>query len=112
MFSLEFTGDFVYSSQIDGIRLPVTLRAGGNELEIFAYVDTGATYCLFQREYGELLGLNVEAGQRLAFSTVAGSVEAYGHMVNLECLGLSMESAVFSLRTSVFRRTSWDGTAG
>lgn len=112
MHSLEFTGDFVYASQIDGIRVPVTLRAGGSELEIFAYVDTGATYSLFQREYGELLGLNVEAGQRLAFSTVAGSVEAYGHMVNLECLGLSMESTVFffaneRIQKNVLGRNGW-----
>lgn len=72
----------------------------------------GATYCLFQREYGELLGLNVEAGQRLVFSTVAGSVEAYGHVVTLECLGLTMESTVFffaneRIQKSVLGRNGW-----
>ncbi len=81
MHRLQFSQHYSYSSQVEGIRLPVTLKAGGTELEIFGFVDTGAAYCLFQREYAELLGLEVEAGHRLTFATVAGMVEAFGHSI-------------------------------
>lgn len=112
MHQLEFAGRYGYPSQVDGIRIPVTLQVSGKELEILAFVDTGATYCLFQREYADLLGLDLEAGHRLIFSTVAGTVEAFGHTITMEFLGIVLEATVFffaneRIQKNVLGRNGW-----
>jgi len=58
-------------------------------------VDTGAFHRLFERRHAELLNLDVEAGDPMAFRTAAGRVEAFGHLVTIETLGLNFESAVY-----------------
>ena len=51
-----------YTDRENGIAVPVTLLFGEERIEIPAIVDTGSTFCLFQRRFGEALGLDVEAG--------------------------------------------------
>lgn len=45
---LSFAVLYDYSAG-DAIQLPVTLRSGGEEIRADAFVDTGATYCVFRR---------------------------------------------------------------
>ena len=59
--------------------------------------DTGASHCLFERRHAELLNLEVEAGDPLAFRTATGRVEAFGHLVTIETPGLNFESVVYFL---------------
>jgi hypothetical protein len=48
--------------------------------------------------YGELLNLDVKAGNPMAFRTATGRVEAFGHLVTIETLGLNFESVVYFFR--------------
>ncbi len=61
MLRLDFDQYHAYDSR-EGITIPVVLKSGAETVDLVASVDTGATFCLFQREHGELLGLDVEAG--------------------------------------------------
>ena len=63
--------------------------------DLIACIDTGASHCLFTREHGELLGFDIEAGERKFFGTAAGSVETFGHWVVINALGLQVESLVY-----------------
>jgi hypothetical protein len=75
--------------------MPVVLRSGGEAVKVLAYFDTGASNCLFERKHGEWLNLEIEAGDRRTFRTATGGVAAFGHVVELEVLGLKFESIVY-----------------
>lgn len=52
-----------------------------------ARLDTGATHCIFKREYGELLGLQVDSGVQEVFGTAEGTFIGFGHEVSMRALG-------------------------
>ena len=92
---LEFSHVSSYAAFSNGIAVPVALTAGGEVVDLLAFVDTGAANCLFERRHGELLNLDIETGQPRIFRTVTGSIEAFGHIVSMEVLGVRLESMVF-----------------
>ncbi len=95
MPAIEFSRTHLYLPAGDGISLPVFLKSGAERVKLLAHVDTGASHCLFERRYAELLNLDVEAGDPMAFRTATGRVEALGHPVTIETLGLIFESVVY-----------------
>lgn len=95
MARLEFSQAYRYESDVEGIPLPVVLRSGSETVDLLAYIDTGAGNCLFAREHGEMLALDVEAGERKSFRTANGRIETFGHVVSLEALGLKFEAMVY-----------------
>jgi hypothetical protein len=95
MPQLEFTHVHSYASNAVGISVPVVLKSSGEVIDLLAYLDTGASNCLFERRHGELLNLEIEAGDPRTFRTATGAVDAFGHVVELEVLGLSFESMVY-----------------
>lgn len=107
--SFALTHDY---SAGDAIQLPVTLIFGGEEIRADAFVDTGATYCIFRREVAVSLGIDVEAGARVRVGTVTGGFDAYGHTFTLETLGYSFEVMVYfaahdGLPRNVLGRRGW-----
>ena len=80
---------------LSGIPLPVVLRNGTETVDLLAYVDTGASNCLFARKQGEMLNLNVEGGEPKTFRTANGRVDTFGHSVSLETLDIKVESMVY-----------------
>jgi Aspartyl protease len=76
--SLNFEASHRYPST-DGIDIPVEVRVGNQRVELIARVDTGAAHCIFDRRYGEELGLEVESGRPQRFRTMTGSFVAYEH---------------------------------
>jgi len=95
MPAIEFSRTHAYLPAGGGISLPVFLNNGAERIKLLAHVDTGASRCLFERKHAELLNLDVEAGDRMAFWTATGRVEAFGHPLTIETLGLSFESVVY-----------------
>jgi hypothetical protein len=71
---LEFDSVHSYSAQAEGIGVPVVLKHGLEVVDFLAFIDTGATNCLFQRAHGELLGLEIEIGVPKTFWTATGRV--------------------------------------
>ena len=110
--SLSFLHVHSYAGDADAIVLPVTLRSGRNEVHLAAALDTGASHCLFQRWYADVLGLMIEDGERTMFSTAAGRFAAYGHDVSIKTLGIETHATAFffeddTIRKNVLGRRGW-----
>jgi hypothetical protein len=73
-------------------------------IEFPAKVDTGASYCIFERTHGEVLGLDIEGGTPQIFGTAAGSFLAYGHEVTLSVLGIETITTVYFAADENFTR--------
>ena len=106
MHFLEFETLHNYGREKDRIEVPVTLRSGEDSVSFPAQLDTGATYCVFERTYAEILGLSVESGTHLRFTTAMGSFDAYDHTLSLETLGYSFDSTVYFAMHDGFRRNA------
>jgi hypothetical protein len=88
-----------------GLDLPVSLRLGLRVIDLLAKIDTGAEFCIFERAYGEQLGLTIEDGhQQLLAVATGGRFRTFGHAVTLEFLGCSIDSVVFFAEDPGFRR--------
>ena len=72
MARLEFSRVHSYPSTLDGISVPVVLKCGDDAVHPLGYLDTGASHCLFERRHGELLGLDIESGDRTVFGMATG----------------------------------------
>lgn len=112
MHLLEFDTLHTYGADKESIEVSVTLRSGDRIVIVPAHLDTGATFCVFERGYAETLGLSVESGTPLRFSTAMGSFDAYGHTVTLETLGYSFDVTVYfaaheSFTRNVLGRRGW-----
>lgn len=102
--TLSFAVTHNYDTRKAGITVDVLLRLGGIEVEVVAKLDTGASFCIFRRIYGELLGLTIESGQPETLSTPTGSFLAYGHDVTLIVLGLEFQTTVYFAADENFTR--------
>lgn len=60
------------------------------QVRLEAKIDTGAEFCLFERGYGEMLGIGIQDGNRQELRTVNGTFVAYGHEVSLTVLGRTL----------------------
>ncbi len=78
-----------------GIAVPVTLRSGAIDVAIDAKFDAGASNCIFQREYGETLGFEIEKGHRIMIGTAMGAFTAYGHPVTLSVFNYDFDVMVY-----------------
>jgi hypothetical protein len=94
-FQLTFDDRYRYKSLASGITIPTVLRHAHNFVSVDAKIDTGANVCLYTRDAGEDLGIDIESGIALRLTTIAGSMQAYGHEVTLETLGLSFQTVVY-----------------
>lgn len=104
MHTLTFETLHHYDLREVGVSLPVQLRFGGQVVDIAAKVDTGADNCIFAREYGERLGIDIEQGTPQNFGTATGHFLGYGHELILDVLGVEFVSTVYFAQDEYFRR--------
>ena len=110
--SLSFIQRFRYDDSLDGINLEAILHFGQESATCSAKVDTGAHVCLFEREIGEGLGIEVENGQRVRLRTLTGTLTAFGHEVTLQTIGLTLHTVVYfplhyNLQRNLLGRQGW-----
>ena len=101
---LNFEHVYRYDMDRVGITVTVELRLLDLAVTFDAQVDTGASFCIFQRQYGEALGIDIERGDRVVVGTATGTFIVYGHMVTLSTVGLEFDSMVFFASHEGFRR--------
>ncbi len=94
LISLEFDAGLEYEATSAGILVPIRLVHGDRSVELRARLDTGASDCLFDRFYSDILGLP-DSGVEREYRTVTGSFKAFGHEVTVETLGLQWSAWVF-----------------
>jgi hypothetical protein len=100
-FSFEI--EHRYAEHDLGITVPVTLRSGEDSFDLSAKVDTGSAFCIFRRDFGEILGINIESGLRQDIRTAAGSFVAYGHTLSFSVLGYDFDGVVYFASDYNFR---------
>lgn len=77
-----------------------------------AKVDTGATYCIFERKHGESIGLSIETGLQQPISTANGRFLTFGHEVTLTVCGFQFDCIAYfaadeAIRRKVLGRYGW-----
>src|SRR5262249_21197112 len=104
MPDLSFDVTHIYTST-DGIKIPLVISFGGKEIQTTGYADCGAEACILRNEIGEMLGINIEAGEPKSFGPASGgALETYGHLVIIEFLGITLESVVYFAKYPRLRR--------
>lgn len=93
--SVIFDDSYFYDTLETGIVVPAILRFNDVIADVKAKIDTGATFCVFERIHGENLGLDIESGIPLRMSTATGLFDTFGHTINLSVLGIETESTVY-----------------
>lgn len=107
---LAFLLSLNYPSDGPGIRIPIKLTTGDQEIPLEAYLDTGAPRCIFPRWVGEELGLEIETGEKQILRTGGGPMEVYGHAVTLIVSApviseMIFETSVYFAKHSDFQRS-------
>jgi hypothetical protein len=110
--SHQLTFSSVYNYGTEAVIVPVELQLADRLVRTDAYIDTGATFCVFKRELAIALDIDVESGTPLRFSTVTGGFDAYGHMVTINTFDYSFDVTVYfaafeSFRRNVLGRRGW-----
>lgn len=112
MYQLNFQKKVEFQSLETGITIKTILRLGNIEFTTRAKVDTGSDICIFRREIGEYLEIDIESGYKKRLSTLVGGLSAFGHSLELETLGLKFETFVYfaedyALDRNLLGRQGW-----
>jgi hypothetical protein len=102
--SHQLTFTSIYNYGTEALIIPVELELADKVVRTDAHIDTGATFCVFKRELGTALDIDVETGTPLRFSTVTGSFDAYGHVVTVKTFGFSFDVTVYFAAFEAFSR--------
>ena len=82
MRSLEFR--YALHRRRDIPLIPVSLRTGGKWKEVWAYVDSGSFYSIFDDKVAEILDINLTAGEKVLAVVGDGSfIPIYLHPVGI-----------------------------
>lgn len=84
-----------YNTLETGITVPAVLRFNEIVADDKAKIDTGSTFCVFERIHGENIGLEIETGIPLRMMTATGVFDTFGHTINLSVIGIETEATVY-----------------
>ena len=109
---VSFEKTYNYDTLKTGISLPVVLKSGENFIEVHAKLDTGSTHCIFERQYAEILEIDVEDGDYLTVGTATGSFSAFQHRVEISTFGFIWEATVCfiaeeGIKRNILGRIGW-----
>lgn len=91
MHNLAFQRLIEYDAGKTGITIPVELKFISETVEVVAKIDTGSTNCIFTRNIGEKLGLDIESGLPQRIGTATGSFLTFEHRVTLSIFDLDFD---------------------
>ena len=111
-YQLNFEKLLSYDAGEPGISLLTTIKLKEQSATLTAKVDTGASCCIFERQYGEQLGFDIEKGMRQPLGSATGTFIAYGHEVTLSVTGFEFDTVVFfaadiEITRNVLGRFGW-----
>lgn len=104
MHRLDFEKLVEYDVGQSGISLDVNLKLTRESVSVKTKVDTGSTNCVFARNVGEELGLEIEAGELVRIGAATGAFTTYRHDVVLEVLGYEFNARVCFAENEHFSR--------
>src|SRR5688572_21906539 len=95
LYNLNFEKLILYDTGEAGISVKVEISSGNLNTSFDAKIDTGATACIFERRLGEEIGIEIETGDTMRFSSATDSFLTHGHFVNLVVGEFEFYSYVF-----------------
>lgn len=102
-YALDFSQKHSYSS-FPAITVPVVLLSDVNtSIDFQAKVDTGSTYCIFERRYAEWLDLDLVSGTLTRIETPTGSFYCYGHELTVSVSDIEWQAVVYFAEHHAFR---------
>ncbi len=101
---LDFEKLAHYDTGKSGISLEVNLKLVGKTVPVSTKIDTGSTNCVFAREIGEKLGLEIESGELVRISSVTDTFTTFRHEVILDVLGYEFDARVCFSQNEHFSR--------
>ncbi len=102
--NLEFEKLVRYDSGRSGITVKVELRLGDDSTAFDAKIDSGSTYCVFERLHGEKLGIEIEKGLSERINTASGSFQAFAHQLTLTVEDYEFDATVYFAQDENFNR--------
>jgi predicted aspartyl protease len=103
-YTFSFRTRHSYDTTKIGISVPVELTSGTNVVQVDAKLDTGASICIFERAYAEMLGLNVESGTQALVTTANSTFQAFGHWMTMTVLGFQVDVMVYFAADASIKR--------
>jgi hypothetical protein len=94
-YSLGFSEQIDYTDKHSGIELRIILSKNSHNIPAKAKLDTGSTFCIFQKQYAELLNIEIEKGEQEIIRTATGKFIVYGHELVLKIKNLEWETTVY-----------------
>ncbi len=81
-------------------RLPIKIISPENGVVIphWAIIDTGADHCCIPAKYAEILGHNLEKGEKQIFNVVGGEGKGYLHRTHLKICDFNTDDILHSIR--------------
>lgn len=112
MEQLDFTSRDQFDATKAGITIPTTLIYDNHTVQVPAKADTGAEVCLFERRYGEMLGIDLESGEEKYLFPIGNRILTFGHVITLVTLDIAIESKVYfplqeNLNRNLLGRQGW-----
>ena len=104
METIEFGETYKYDTMLVGITVPVALFDGAESSAFKAKIDTGSSFCIFERKNGERLGIEIENGEETRISTATNDFTAYGHELTMFVLGIETCTKVYFVKEEWFTR--------
>ena len=102
-WNLNFSELLTYPDNLQGINIEIIISLGTNfPIAADVKLDTGSSFCIFQRHYGELLGLEIEKGEPEIIRTATGKFIAYGHEITLTVANLEWNATVYFTKDESF----------
>jgi len=102
--TIEFEISHAYDTREVGITVKTKLTHGKDFVEFYAKVDTGSSYCIFERIHGENIGIEIERGEEMRISTATGYFAAYEHELTLNVLDIEIVANVYFAKEESFTR--------
>ena len=104
METIEFVEVYKYDTMLVGITVPVVLFNDEESSVFKAKIDTGSSFCIFERKNGERLGIEIESGEEIRISTATDYFTAYGHELTMFVLGIETYAKVYFAKEESFTR--------
>ena len=109
---LNFENLLYYDSGESGITVNTTLKLSEKSVSFPAKIDTGSSFCIFERRFGEELGFEIERGLFQRVGTANGIFVTFGFRVILQVENLQFDSLVYfaedeNIRRNVLGRRGW-----
>ena len=87
----------------DAITIPIVLSSAPTTyIDLVGKLDTGSTFCIFERAFADMLNLELMNGTRQRFATATGSFYAYGHMLTLSVFSYEWEAMIYFAESESF----------